>query len=256
MALRESGWPSLRSRRIAETQRTRLVRETSPEVEGAVPRRESFSLPSADGSFRFAAVIAFTVRSGEAEPDDPAVLDLARTGIARRAEAVSTRFRLTEENRVKGELTTALWSWEALAGCSVRGRCVSIDTDVELVEQIAEFEKWERRRSVLAWQARQRKEQEERMRSLVVDPIGATARWFLDNQDKPRDVVAVAGEFQKLRSLLLPEEQADSPGALVDDLLDNLSEEAHRDHLIRTLRKWFTHFGRDDLGARLPGSGG
>ena len=138
----------------------------------------------------------------------------------------------------------------------MRGRCVSVDTDIELVEQIAEFEEWERRRSVLAWQVRQRREQEERMRSLVVDPIGATARWFLDNQDKPRDVVAVAGEFHKLRSLLLPEEPAGSPGALVDDLLDNLSEETHRDHLIRALRKWFTHFGRDDLSARLPGSDG
>ncbi|WP_223839113.1 hypothetical protein [Saccharopolyspora pogona] len=86
----------------------------------------------------------------------------------------------------------------------------------------------------------------------LLDPLRATAWWFLDNTDKPTEAVEVARHFRELRELLLPEEppDPDTVGKLVDELLSS-AEPPVRRHLIHTLRRAFTGFERQDLAERL-----
>lgn len=92
------------------------------------------------------------------------------------------------------------------------------------------------------------------MCSLLLNPLRATAWWLLDNQNNPTEAVTAAQKFRELRSLLRPEEQSDSAGTLVDELLESADESVHA-HMVRRLRHCFHEYQREDLIARLPTCG-
>ena len=210
------------------------------------------SLPSVDGRLRFTVTVFVEARWGGADPAPPALLDIAQHGIATRAEQVAGRHSLTAQNRLRYALNADLHRWNRVAGTEVvaRGHCVSTDTDPELVAAVAEREEAAGRHLVGSWADEQRVRQTERMTALILDPLRATAAWFMENQDKPGEVVETAKEFKKLHEVLAPDQRLDSPGALLDELLTTIHE-PERLRTLMILQKVFRSNDRPDLAARL-----
>lgn len=226
-------------------------------VEEPVPARSgtttcNVSLPSIDEPLHFNATISFEARWGGNAPAPPSLHDIAWTGIVHRAEEISRLRALTAAERLRAELNAALLAWRGVGGTDVyaRGQCSSVEADADLATAVAEREKAQCQQAVLSWRSHERWHQEERMRSLLLDPLRATASWFLDNQDKPEHVVEVARTFRELRVVLAPEERADSAGQLLDDLLGS-TDEAVRFRVVSKLRNAFVQYDREDLAARL-----
>ncbi|WP_461144996.1 hypothetical protein [Salinifilum aidingensis] len=165
---------------------------------------------------------------------------------------MSRQHALTATDRLRVELNAALAEWRKVDGTNVfaRGQCTSTDADEELVAAVAAREEAARRHVALSWQSQQRTHQEARMSSVLLDPLRATASWFLDNQDKPEKVVTVAEQFRDLREILNTATRSDSAGGFVDEMLAAADQE-ERILLINTLQKMFAKYGREDLSARL-----
>jgi hypothetical protein len=209
-------------------------------------------LPSTHDSLPFQATVSVEARWAGITPVPAGLAGIARMGIAQRAEAVSLRHALTAIDRLRGELDVALLHWAEVADTKVHARahCVSLDADEELTAAVAVHEAGMRRRTVLSWQGEQRARNTEHMSSLLLDPLRATASWFLDNQDNPEHVVTIARTFRELRDVLAPGERGDSPGMLVDDLL-MAADEPLRQRAILLLGRLFADSGRTDLLDRL-----
>ncbi|MCP3803476.1 hypothetical protein NLX83_29810 [Allokutzneria sp. A3M-2-11 16] len=169
-----------------------------------------------------------------------------------RAEKVSKQRSLTQSERLQGELNAALFSWMPIPGVLVRarGHCTSIRTDVQMLTVVEAREEANRRRAALSWHVEQRLREEERARSLLLDPLSATASWFINNQDSPEQAVVITQHFQQLRDILSPKEEPESPETLVDQLLTT-ADDAVRERLVLLLGNAFSSFGREDLKVRL-----
>lgn len=238
--------------------RPRERRQVEDTAEDVVPDWPSvsdevtISLPSVDDLLNFEANVVVEAKWVAAEPPPSFLLHLARECITQRAEKLGSNRTLTEVERLRDEVTTALFQWEpALDGTLLtHGHCTSINVDAELAAAVAARQEAARRRTALSWQDEQRLHQLEHMRLLLLDPLRATASWFFDNQDNPRQLAEVAKEFQGVRDLLAPEDTPDSPGKLVDEILA-ISDAAVRMRLLTSLSKFFTQHGKDDLAIRL-----
>ncbi|WP_232283673.1 inositol phosphate phosphatase SopB [Saccharomonospora cyanea] len=212
-------------------------------------------MPSADEHLFFTAEIVFEACWCGNEAAPAALLDIAREGITRRAREVSRRRTLTASEQVRGELNTALlkWGWVAETPVQARGHCVSVKADPELVEAVAGREQALAQQVALSWRARDRALRIEQMCALLLDPLRATASWFLDHPDNPDELVSIARQFQELRGILEAEQRGESVGGLLDELLAG-ADEAVRLRLSNVLRKVFSQYGRADLATRLrPG---
>ncbi|MEU6132381.1 hypothetical protein ABZ805_24660 [Saccharopolyspora sp. NPDC047091] len=220
----------------------------------AAPRSHvSFDLASADESFRFRAELTFWVRWAGSDPHHPAAVDIAAAGVMRRAEQISVRYRITECERLRAELNVELSNWYQVSSTPVyaQGHCLSVDADPEFVAAVQEQEHASRRTAVMGWQEQARARQREQMRSLILDPLRATAWWLSDHQDQPESAVNVAQKFTELRDMLRPEDSLDSPGTVLDEFLTTTDDDAVRMWTIRQLRKVFEQHQRDDLTVRL-----
>jgi hypothetical protein len=215
------------------------------------------SLPSVDDRLRFTVTVFVEVRWGGADQAPPALLDIALHGVARRADFVARRYPLTAQERLRYELNADLHRWEQVleTRAMARGHCVSVDTDEELVTAVAAREEAARRQLVGSWVEEQRTQRTERMSTLLLDPLRATAAWFLENQDKPEQVVKTANEFKKLQEVLAPEQGPDSPGALLDELLTT-TDEPGRLRTLTILKNLLGRNERHDLAARVAFSDG
>ena len=248
----ELGRRHLRYRRYAREIREQLADGAS----GGRPHSNRSSvqlrIPSADEALHFGVNVTFSGRWEGAAPAPPTLLEIAEAGIARRAERISVGYRLTASSRVKTELNATLVNWEPVTGthASAWGHCESIEVDPELLTAVEEHEEAVRRQAVMSWDVERRRQQAEQMSSVILDPLRATAWWMLDNQDKPLEAVEVAQQFQRLRTVLEPEEQPDSAGTLVDQLLAT-ADGAVRNRMMSILRNSFHEYQRDDLAARL-----
>ncbi|MFI7680605.1 hypothetical protein [Actinophytocola sp. NPDC049390] len=191
-----------------------------------------------------------------AEQATSALLDIAYADIVRRAEEVSNRRILTESARLQGELNKELYEWKEVPGTPViaRGYDVTVETDPELVTAVEARTKAMRRQLVRSWVDEQRVQRTDRMSTLVLDPLRATAAWYLDNQDKPEQVVTIAKKFQELRETLAPETLADTVGRLLDELVAPL-DPVRRWGVIDVVGKLFRENDRADLVARLDAWG-
>lgn len=214
--------------------------------------RATLQLASADGCLYFSADIAFWAWWGGGDETSASLWDIARSGITDRAEAVSTRHRLTATERVRAELNTALVSWKPVGHtpAQARGHCVSVQADPELLAAVAEHEQSVRQQVVISWNEQRIKQRREQMCSLLLDPLQATAWWLQDNQDKVGDVLTVAKTFQELQEVVKPAAESASAGKLIDDLLDT-KDKAVKAHAVHTLRKFFLAYEREDLAAQL-----
>jgi hypothetical protein len=211
----------------------------------------TMSLPSADESLSFKVTFVVEAKCPEGPPT-PALLDIASEGVARRAERLSSRHALTAADRLRGALSMALNGWHHVPGTGVlaRGRCTSVDADAELVAAVAAREEADRRWFAASWRDERRAQQAEQMRSRLLDPLRATAWWFLDNQAEPERLEDVARAFEKARTVLAPQDIPDSPGRLVDDMLA-AHDPAVRTSLARYLERFFAEYNREDLVTRL-----
>jgi hypothetical protein len=223
----------------------------------ADPRRPEgvqveLSLPSTDRDLRFTVVVVVEARWHGPVPVPVTLPGMAREGITRRAEELARGRTLTESGRLSGELDVALHSWERVSNMAVEARayCVSIETDPELTAAVAAREEALRRRVVRSWEDEQRAQRTERMSTLLLDPLRATAAWFLDNQDKPDQVVRTAEHFKLLRQSFVPAKLPESPGRLLDDFLAT-AERSVRLLMFRHLSSTFNHYGQPDLAMRL-----
>ncbi|SFT36640.1 hypothetical protein SAMN04487904_101517 [Actinopolyspora lacussalsi subsp. righensis] len=217
---------------------------------------DGLSLPSADEPLHFDVSLSLEAYWGGNVPAPSALMDIAWAGLIHRAAEVSRQHALTATERLRVELNAALVVWWRVGGTNVyvRGQCSSVDADAELVAAVAAREEATRRHVALSWQNQQRSNQEERMCSVLLDPLRATASWFLDNQDKPEQVVAVAQQFHELREVMSTATRSESVGQLVDKLLVATDETVHL-RVISTLRKVFINYNREDLAARLDERG-
>ncbi|MEU8633428.1 hypothetical protein AB0C38_14750 [Amycolatopsis sp. NPDC048633] len=205
-----------------------------------------------DGRLRFTVTVFVEARWGGAAPAPPALLDIALHGVARRADDVARRHPLTAQERLRYGLNADLHRWEQVpeTGVMARGHCVSIDTDAELVAAVAAREEAARHQLVGSWVEEQRARRTERMSTLLLDPLRATAAWFLENQDKPEQVVETATEFKKLQEVLAPEQGPDSAGVLLDELLTTIDEPG-RLRALTVLKRLLAERDRHDLAARV-----
>ncbi|WP_197289793.1 hypothetical protein [Saccharothrix sp. NRRL B-16348] len=211
----------------------------------------TMSLPSADKPLPFHVTLVVEAKCPE-DPPPPALLDIANEGVARRAERLSGQYALTAADRLRGALSTALNGWHHVPGTGVlaRGHCTSVDVDAELVAAVAAREEADRRWFAASWQDERRAQQAEQMRSRLLDPLRATAWWFLDHQAEPERLEDVARAFDKAREVLAPKDTPDSPGRLVDDMLA-AHDPAVRTSLARYLERFFAEYSREDLVIRL-----
>lgn len=218
----------------------------------AVTTSSTLSLASADDRLRFTVSLFVEARWVGADPAPLTLLDIAQHGVARRAEDVACHHSLTSQERLRCALNANLHHWSRVEDTEVaaRGRCLSIDTDAELVAAVAAREEATCRQLVSSWVEEQRVLQTERMSALLLDPLRATAAWFLENQDKPEQVVGTAEEFKKLRQILEPEQRSGSAGALLDELLTTMDEPGRLRTLV-ILRNILVENGRHDLVARV-----
>lgn len=214
--------------------------------------RATCELASADEAMPFTAHFVFWPWWGGSDRAPESLWDVARSGIIRRAEKVSTQYRLTATERVRSELNAALLPWQPVGESHVhaRGVCVSVTADPELVEAVAVHEKGQRLRLVTSWTEQRRRQQREQLCSLLLDPLQATAWWLLENPDKSDELVSVAQMFREVQSILTPPERSQSAGTLLDELLET-KDDAVRVRVIMTLRKFFLSYEREDLAARL-----
>lgn len=215
--------------------------------------RARLDLASADDSFPFLADVVYWAWWEGPDPVPPDVARIALSGITHRAETVSSAHRLTARARLHSELARALTHWQPVGDSPVRARgyCLSVDADPDLLAAVEEHERTIRQELAASWHEQYRARQEERTRSLLLDPLRATARWLHDNPDRTLEAVTVAEHFLRLRGVLSPEERAESPGALVDELLAVADAEV-RVRVLHALRQCFQAYGRDDLVRRLP----
>ena len=243
---------------MARSNRRRCRDGSAEHTEVAIPQPPTaaasvrLSLPSIDDRLEFVVTLFFEARWDGADPAPPAMLDIARHGIAMRADEVARRHPLTAQERLRCDLNTGLHRWGRVPDTDVmaRGRCVSIDTDAELLTAVAAREDAARRRLVGSWADEQRIRQTERTAGLLLDPLRATAAWFSQHQDKPEQVVETAKQFKELRAVLAPEQDSGSEGALLDELLMTM-DEPDRLRTLFILRKLFVQNERHDLAARL-----
>ncbi|MBE9375369.1 hypothetical protein IQ251_13025 [Saccharopolyspora sp. HNM0983] len=244
-------WRRLRHRQLAQEVRRRTLTGAVAEDSINAEHTATLDLPSADPTLPFATTVTVFAWCGSADAE-PSASDIALAGIARRAEPVAARHRLTASERVRAELNTALLHWEPVSDSRVQARaqCTVVDVDPDLVTAVREREQAERRNAVLSWNDQRREQQQQDMCSLIRDPLRATAWWLLDHHDEPEQAVPVAQKFRELRDILVTEERADSPGTLVDDLLAT-DDGAIRDYLLTRLRGVFGHYRRSDLTDRL-----
>ncbi|MGK4591676.1 hypothetical protein [Amycolatopsis sp. w19] len=208
------------------------------------------SLPSVDDRLRFTVTVFVEAQWGGVCPAPPALLDIARHGVARRADDVARHHPLTAQERLRCELNANLHRWDRVPEAEVmaRGHCLSINTDAELVAAVAAREEATRRQLVGSWVEEQRVRRTEQMSTLLLDPLRATAAWFLENQDKPEQVVETANEFKKLQEVLSPKKGPDSAGALLDELLRTIDEPG-RLRTLTILKNVLVRNERHDLAA-------
>jgi hypothetical protein len=209
-------------------------------------------LPSADSPLCFTALVFVHACWTGPAPAPPALLDIARGDINRRARDVGRCYPLTASDQLRFALNTALYRWGEVHGIPVRasGYCERIHADPELVDAVAAKEAAARRRLVRTWLDEQRAIETEQMTTLILDPLRATASWYMDNPDKPEQAVSIAEKFQELRRRLLPEQKADSPGTLMDDLL-TAADDVKRSYLHDRIGQLFKVSDREDLVMRL-----
>ncbi|ALG09652.1 hypothetical protein [Kibdelosporangium phytohabitans] len=223
--------------------------EPAPADDLIVGGEITLSLPSSDEALLFQ--VRLVVEAKWLGEPPPGFAGIANNAIADRAERVSRRYRLTAAEQLKGALSAALFLWQDAPGTDVyvRGHCAAVVADAELVAAIAAREAAASRRFAFSWQDERRSQQAEQMRSRLLDPLRATANWYLDNPDKPDRLVEIAQAFQQAREILAPDDLADSAGRLVDELIASNPVAGHR--LTAILRKVFADCGRQDLSTRL-----
>ncbi|MBP2329901.1 hypothetical protein JOF56_010286 [Kibdelosporangium banguiense] len=241
-----AGW-SFRRRRGPEEN---TVRQPAA-VDSVLAWEITLSLPSSDEILRFEAHFAIEAKWQGDEPP-PSLPDIAREGIAYRAERLSRRHTLTAAERLRGALSVALCQWLPVRGTEAlaRGHCVSVDADTELIAAVAAREEAASRRFAFSWQDERRAHQAEQMRSQLLDPLRATAWWLMENQDKPERVVEIARAFKDARDALAPEDLPDSPGRIFDGMMA-VPDPAAKAYQLGILRKLISESGREDLRARL-----
>lgn len=215
------------------------------------------SLISKDASLYFTATISFWIWWDGVEQAPPAWKDIAGTSIIQRAEKISEQYRLTAAERMRAEVNTALVRWDQsnLRPLRVRGHCVSVEVAPEDLAAVQEDEQSFQQHVIRSWYEQRRQHELEQMCSLLRDPLRATAWWLLNNPDTPPNVVPIAQQFQELRNLLALEEreeqaEPESPGALVDELLNTSNGSVHT-RMVHMLERCFSGYGRDDLANRL-----
>src|SRR5699024_6673568 len=98
-------------------------------------------LPSADRALPFSVTVTVYTWWSIVEAETTSS-DVALAGIARRAEQVSARHRLTACERVRCELNAALLHWETVSesGVQARAQCISVDADADLMTAVHERE--------------------------------------------------------------------------------------------------------------------
>lgn len=210
------------------------------------------NLPSADPSLCFEVTLVVKYRWAGVGAPPPSTREIAAEGVSQRAEELSRGHLLTECERLRGKLAIALLSWEDVGGTGVQAQahCASVTADPELTSAVAAREAAAGRQAALSWQYDQRERAAARLRSLIVDPLRATAWWFADNQDSVDKLSEVAKEFQAVQGLLSPSAEEDSPGRLLDEYLASIDGcEGYRLQL--RLMKVFEEVGRGDLVERL-----
>ncbi|KAA5834587.1 hypothetical protein F1721_13060 [Saccharopolyspora hirsuta] len=236
-------------RRLARAFREQLAADPH---RGAVGRPHVVALRSADPALRFEAKLFVECQWSGAGAAPPAAREIAAEGIIRRAEKVSQDRTLTECSRLHGELAIALLRWELVEDTKVRARahCASVTADPELASAVATREEAARRQVLLSWQHEQREHDATRLRSLIVDPLRATAWWFADNQDKIEELSEVAKVFLDLRAALGPAREEDTAGRVLDEFLDGV-DSAEGLRLQLYLQRVFGERGRSDLVERI-----
>ncbi|MFC5289839.1 hypothetical protein ACFPM7_22525 [Actinokineospora guangxiensis] len=204
-------------------------------------------LASADETLTFDVRLLVEAKSPHASSQST-LLDIAGEGVVRRAERISRQYTVTDAIRLRGALTTALHSWCVVPGTGVlsRGRCTSIDVDAEIVASVAARELAEKRSFAASWQDERRVQQAEQVRSRLLDPLRATAWWFVENQDKPERLEEVALAFDKARAILAPTAASDSPGQLIDNIVAT-SDPAAKCNLLRFLVRFCRDYQREEL---------
>lgn len=250
--------PDLPRRRVRYRRYAREVRKQMISSEGISPRsrhsKDQLELPSADVLLRFTADFRIWAWWDSTEPTPPNLLDIAKHGVAQRARQISARHRLTGMAALRSELNARLLVWENVEDTPVQARadCERIAADPDLVDAVAEHDEAQRRQAVSSWKNEERKRRHEEVCAELLDPLRATASWFLENADKPTEAVEVARRFQELRELLLPvgPSELDTAGKLVDELLDSAEPSVCR-YLIHVLDQFFMSHKRQDLAERL-----
>ncbi|GAA4875459.1 hypothetical protein [Saccharopolyspora cebuensis] len=235
----------------AENASERWTVRHTPDQQQPIYRVETeLVLSSADCALQFTAALVVEGAS-EQEPPPASLLQIAREGIWRRAEDISRERKLTEAERLLGQLNEVLIPWQPISNTLVQARahCHSVDADPGLVAAVAARDEAIKQELIDAWKHDRRSMGERRMQVLLTDPLQATAWWFVDNPDKTDQLPHVAERFRSLRALLAPEQQ-DSAGRLLNELWEELNDGA-RAHAERVLSTLFDQYGRRDLGARL-----
>ncbi|MER7015466.1 hypothetical protein ABT324_28875 [Saccharopolyspora sp. NPDC000359] len=208
-------------------------------------------MPSADPLLPFEVTLVVKYRvAGTGSP--PSAQEIAAEGITQRAEELSRAHSLTECDRLRGKLAIALSRWQEVArtGVCAQAQCTSVTADPELASAVAARESAARRQAVLSWQHEQREHSAARLRSLIVDPLRATAWWFADNQDAVDKLPEVAKQFQAVRDLLAPTAAEESAGQLLDEYLTDV-DVVERGRVLFQLRRMFGEHRRDDLAERI-----
>ncbi|MBB5922052.1 hypothetical protein FHR81_003104 [Actinoalloteichus hoggarensis] len=212
------------------------------------------SLPSCDPHFDFQVTltVGFTVAAIGVRPANPQAVALA--GLSSRAEEISRRRSLTEAQRLRGELDIGLAQALRVADTGVEawGFCAEIEVDPDLLAAVAGRQQARRRAAVGEWEEAERRSRESRMRTLITDPLQATAWWYAGHQDQPKELAEVAKAFQQVSELVTPArpEVAETAGGLVDELVQTAGPDIGF-HVRSTLRRIFAGYHRDDLCARL-----
>lgn len=241
-------------RRQAGTIRRRLVADPNRETANrdAADRPHLVVLPSTEPSLRFEVKLLVECQWPSTGTAPPSALEIAAEGITQRAEDLCRHHALTECQRLHGKLAIALMRWEQVGntGISARAQCAAVTADPGLISAVAAREEAARRQIVLSWQHEQREHTAARLRSLIIDPLRATAWWFADNQEEVGKLSEVAKEFQELQNLLSPTVADDTAGGLVDEFLIGV-DLAEQQRLLMNLRRVFVHRSRPDLVERI-----
>lgn len=171
----------------------------------------SLQLPSKDEAFEFQ--VDLFIRHNRATRGDVGAADalaIARCGIRRRASEISSQLALSEDDRLRDELTLALRCPQRVGDTDVLASAelvsVRVDSDARSVID-------QHRQDLMAatgkkWRREARLEEMHFVAEIITEPVMATAWWLTAGPDdspsaeKVGSLCGTAQDFQQLRSLL------------------------------------------------------